>query len=75
MRTVRKYTTRPRYRAHVWKDRGAFGGGYWLMGVWADGEPVVFRPNAPISFSTHAEAVAAGLDWAHELNNREREEA
>ncbi len=43
------------------------------MGVWADGEPVVFRPNAPISFSTHAEALAAGLDWAHELNNREQE--
>ncbi|RKQ36221.1 hypothetical protein [Kocuria tytonis] len=67
--------TRPKYRVHVWKDRWKFGDQEWLMGVWADGEPVVFRPNAPIGFPTHAEALAAGLAWANELNAREQEEA
>ncbi|MDO4919925.1 hypothetical protein [Kocuria sp.] len=67
--------TRPKYRAYVWKDRWAFGDHYWLVGVWADGGQVVFRPNAPVGFPTHAEALAEGLAWAAELNTREKEEA
>nr|WP_314314710.1 hypothetical protein [Kocuria rhizophila] len=67
--------TRPKYRAYVWKDRWKFGDQEWLMGVWADGGQVVFRPHAPIGFPTHAEAMAAGLGRANELNNREQEEA
>lgn len=67
--------SRPKYRVYVWKASWPFRDQHWLMGVWADGEAVVFHTNAPIGFPTHAEALAAGLEWANELNNREREEA
>ena len=66
--------TRPKYRVHVWKYDWKFGERHWHVGVWEDGGPVVFRPNTPVNFSTHAEALAAGLDWANELNNREQED-
>ena len=65
--------TRPKYRVHVWKDRQAIGDHYWNVGVWADRGQVIFRPNTPVSFPTHAEAVAAGLAWAGELNAQEKE--
>ena len=67
--------SRPKYRVHVWKSNWCSGGRNWIMGVWPDGGRIVRRFNTPSAFSTHAEALAAGLDWAHELNNRELEEA
>lgn len=67
--------SRPKYRVHVWKTNWPIDGRSWFMGVWPDGGSVAFRPKVPCNFSTHAEALAAGLDWAHELNNREQEEA
>lgn len=67
--------TRPKYRVHVWKTNWPIDGRKWAMGVWQDDGMIVLRPNTPGAFPTHAEAVAAGLDWAHELNTREQEEA
>lgn len=67
--------SRPKYRVHVWKSNWCFGNRKWVMGVWPDDGMIMLRPNTPSAFSTHAEALAAGLDWAHELNNRELEDA
>lgn len=67
--------SRPKYRVHVWKTKWPIGGWGWLVGVWPDGGDTTPCPNTPGGFPTHAEALAAGLDWADELNNREPGEA
>lgn len=68
--------TRPKYRVHVWKDRWKFGDHQWLAAVREGDGPIVLPPlGSGLDFPTHAEAVAAGLDWANELNTREQEDA
>ena len=67
--------SRPKYRVHVWKVNWYPYGRQWFFGVWPDDGMVVFRHGTPMSYPTHAEALAAGLDWANELNAQEGVEA
>lgn len=64
--------TRPKYRVHVWKSNWKIGVQNWYVGG-EDGRSVVFHPNTPGRFPTHAEALAAGLEWANELNYLDQE--